>query len=252
MKDLYLSNDYYEVIENKDGDCFVKDKNTNRYYFQRNYFISKKIEFDKIEKVTWNWKDSLYLCLIALSIMSAALIIISYNNIYSAEKFTNKMYILSVVYLIISIGIHEMAHVVTMSFYKRKYGKIRFKFFYHIFPAVVTDTTDSYILPQYRRAFVYGAGIMSNLLMYGLTLLLVPSAAYLLRIVIWGVVYNLIPFGGMKTDGYHIFVNTILNVKDLKGKKNITGEIAKYMFLLFSLVTLVNSILRCLGMENFF
>ena len=101
---------------------------------------------------------------------------LNYSNIYRAESFSTSMYVYSAMYVVMSIVTHELGHAMTMKIYKRKYGKIRLKIYYYLFPAIVTDTTDSYILPRYRRAFVYYAGVMVNLITFGLTLLLVPSA----------------------------------------------------------------------------
>ena len=249
---LYMSSEYYEVIEESNGDCFIKDIEQHRSYFKKNFYASQNINFRKIEEIKWNLWDSIFVILILASIFLGIYVALNYSNIYRAESFNTSMYVYSAMYVVMSIVTHELGHAMTMKIYKRKYGKIRLKIYYYLFPAIVTDTTDSYILPRYRRAFVYYAGVMVNLITFGLTLLLVPNSEYLLRIVIWGPVYNLIPFGGMKTDGYHIFINTLMNVKDFKLKHNLISDIAKYIFFIFMGITILDSILRCMGYEGVF
>ena len=56
----------------------------------------------------------------------------------------------------------------------------------------------------------------------------------------------------MKTDGYHIFINTLMNVKDFKLKHNLISDIAKYIFFIFMGITILDSILRCMGYEGVF
>lgn len=242
----YLRNQYYEVLENANGDCFVKDIRRQKYYFKKGYYASKRCTFTHVEKIQWNWKDSLYSVLICFSWIAFVYIALQYCNIYSKQELSWKEYSLLVLFCVINIGIHEFAHAITMHMYHRTYGKIQLKLYYFVFPAFVTDTTDSYLLPRFRRCFVYYAGIMSNLIVCGITLVLFPSSAYLLRIMFWGIIYNMIPFGGMKTDGYHIIVNTLLKKNDIKGKKNLVGEIAKILFFLCVINSLIYSIVRCI------
>lgn len=250
MKDIYLANNQYEVLETRNGDCIIKEKESNKYFFKEKYFASEKYKFNIEERLYWNLKDTCFTLLIFLSLIAFAYIFSKYENIYNANyKFTKKMYINSFIYLICSIIVHEMAHYFTMFLYGRRPGKIRLRRYY-IFLTIVTNTTDSYMLPWYRRAFVYYAGVMANLIMYALTLLIMPSASYLLRVVIWGIIYNLVPFGGLKTDGYHIFVNSILNVKDLKNKESCAGKITKYIFIIFSIATFIDSVMRVLGLRG--
>ncbi|SET17013.1 zinc metalloprotease [[Clostridium] polysaccharolyticum] len=245
-KEFYLNNMFYEVIENEKGDCFIKDKRNSRYYFKRGFFASRRYQFECIEQIKWNWKDTIYTVLCMLSVFSLVFLLFHYCNIYQAEKFTGRKYFLSACYLVMSMVAHESSHAFTMYVYGRKYGKIHVKLYYHVFLAIVTDTTDSYLLPRYRRFFVCYAGVMSNLLMYGFTLLRFPASAYLLRIALWGVIYNMIPFGGMKTDGYHIMINILLRQNDVKGKKHIIGQMAQSLFFISIMLSLIYSIARCL------
>lgn len=154
----------------------------------------------------------------------------------------NDEYFKTIVFIGINIILHEMSHYLSMKLYGRKAGKIKIKFYLKIFPCVVTNTTDSYMLPNYRRAFIYYAGIMTNWIICGLVITFYIEEAYLLRAIVWMNIYNMIPFGGIKTDGYHIIVNTLLNVKDLKNRKSIISEIAKCAFILWAVISVYQSL----------
>lgn len=248
MQEWHLENNQYEVLEMQNGDCVVKDKINNKFYYQKKYFVSKKWNFAHREKICWNWKDTVLLVSILISLISMVVVFIEYQTIYSPYTlFSRKEYIESVAFIIFNIVLHELAHYLVMRFYGRKAGKVKLKFYFKIFPCIVTNTTDSYMLPRYRRAFVYYAGIMTNWIVCGIVLLFFPKYSFLLISIVWMAIYNMIPFGGIRTDGYHIIVNTLLNVRDLKGKKNAISEIAKYCFAAFAVVSICQSILIMIG-----
>lgn len=237
-----MENSQYEVLENKNGDCVVKDKQYNKFYFQKKFFASKKYEFENKRKICWEWKDNLLLVGIGLSLISIINVFCNYYVIYNSEiRFGRLEYIESMIFVVLNVVLHEMAHYYVLKFYGRNVGKIRLKFYLKIFPCIVTNTSDSYMLPSYRRGFVYYAGIMINWIICGLILTFFPEKAFLLRCIVWMTIYNMIPFGGIKTDGYHIIVNTFLGVRDFKYKKNIISEIAKYAFLIFAVISFYQS-----------
>lgn len=243
MQEWHLENKQYEALEKQNGDCVVKDKRENKFYFQNEYYISQKYEFTSKELICWNWKDNLLLVGILLSIMSMILVFYSYTKIYNANtQYGTAEYIESLVFVFLSIMLHELFHGLIMRFYGRKPGKIKIKFYFKIFPCVVTNTSDSYLLPNYRRGFVYYAGIMVNWITCGVVLVCFSEYAYLLRAIVWLTIYNMIPFGGIRTDGYHIIVNTILGVRDLKQGKNIISEVTKYAFIVFAVISFYQSI----------
>lgn len=248
MRYTYLVNELYEVLESKNGDCIVKEKVTNKYFFKKKYFASQKYKFDSVSQIRWSIKDTVYIILVVISIICLIFTFYNYDLIYNNKyRYTGELYLYSVIYLLIIIVVHEISHYLVLKLYGRQAGKIRFKLYYHVFPTITTDTTDSYMLPRYRRAFVYYAGIMSGWIICGVTLLLLPNYSYNLRVVVWMIIYNMIPFGGIKTDGYHIIINSFLNIKDLKNKKNIIAEITKYIFFVFAIISFIDSIARIYG-----
>ena len=160
------------------------------------------------------------------------------NKIFALNtNITNVEYIQSVLFIVFNILLHEMAHYWMMRFYGRQAGKIKLKFYLRIFPCLIINTSDSYMVPRYRRGFVYYAGIMINWIICGIVLIFWPTYSFLLRSIVWMNIYNMIPFGGIKTDGYHIIVNTVLDIRELKGKKNLISEITKYVFIFFEIIS---------------
>lgn len=252
MKSKFLSNDNYEILEYENGNSYIRELSSNKYYYKEKLHPSQKSHFPVVIENHWNTKDTILAVLISLSILSFAYIFSNYRYIYNADVYySTEIYIYTAVYVFVSICCHEAAHFGTMLLYGRHPGKIRFRR-YTIFLNIVTTTTDSYLLPRYRRFFVYYAGIMVNLIIYGITLLAFPDLAYLLRVGVGGVIYNLIPFGGLKTDGYHMFINSILDTRDMKRKRTLLSEIAKFAFFIFAVVTLSDSVCRLFGFLNFF
>lgn len=178
-----------------------------------------------------------------ICIVPIVIVFYNYDFIYGSNiVYGNDEYFKTIVFIGINIILHEMSHYLSMKLYGRKAGKIKIKFYLKIFPCVVTNTTDSYMLPNYRRAFIYYAGIMTNWIICGLVITFYIEEAYLLRAIVWMNIYNMIPFGGIKTDGYHIIVNTLLNVKDLKNRKSIISEIAKCAFILWAVISVYQSL----------
>jgi hypothetical protein len=247
MKYEILSDKTYEVLRCFNYGCYIKNKKSNKYYFIEDFTKVNVRSFPNVKKVQWSYIDTIYFLLIALSIVSFVyLFFIKYDTIYdNTYVVSNHIYIYGLIYSFVNIMLHELSHYIAMKLYERTPGKVRFKR-YHIFLTVVTDTTDSYMLPHYRRFVVYYSGVMINLLVYSLTVLIFPSYAYLLRLVIWGILYNMLPFGGLESDGYHILVNVILKINETRECKKIIPLLLKIFFICFAFLSFIESILTLL------
>lgn len=249
MRYEILSDKKYEVLRCFNYGCYIKNKISNKYYFINidDYAKVNERPFTNVQKVKWNYVDTIYFLLIALSIVSFIyLFFVKYDLIYDNTYVSSKyVYIYGFMYSIINIMLHELFHYIAMKAYKRTPGKVRFKR-YHIFFTIVTDTTDSYMLPYYRRFVVYYSGVMINLLVYSFTIFVFPMYAYLLRIVIWGILYNMLPFGGLESDGYHILVNVILKINETKECRKIIPLLLKSFFICFAVFSFINSFMTLL------
>lgn len=108
---------------------------------------------------------------------------------------------LSIIFIVGNVAMHELAHALVLHFFypAAKIG-IGFKFTF-IFPTFYVDTSDSYLLPTYKRMAVYLAGNAANaalLLIVCLGKLRLGGAS---DFVLLTMITNLAPI--MKSDGYY-------------------------------------------------
>lgn len=234
--DRFLSNSRYEILEESNGDCFIKDNVKNKYYFKQKFFASNRMDFENILILNWNMKDTIYLFLIILSIIFAVVIVIYLDDILKL-KMSIYMVFQSLVFLCINLILHEIGHSITLKYFGKKRGSYKFKFHF-IFPTISVDTSECYLLPKFEKICVFYSGIMVNLLFCGMILICFKEYGYLLLSVIPVIFFNLFPFGGVKTDGYHILVTTLLNRQNYIYKESQIQKILKYVFYIFSIIIL--------------
>ena len=246
-KYLRLENKDYEVLECINGDCYIKDKKTDKYYFKQAFFASQNVDLKEIQERSKKLADGIFVALIAMSVLMLAYILFKLNLVFDSKiKYTWSFYFETIAFLIFNIVFHEFAHFLTMWVYGRKVNKIGFKFNF-IFPAFFVNTSDSYLLPRARRFFVYYSGIMINVYMIFLVLVFTPQYAYLTRIILWAIMMNVLPIGALKTDGYHIIFNIIFRVNDFKKSNNIVFVIVKYAFMAVIIILFLLTILKLWG-----
>lgn len=248
MHEIYISSKNYEILEEKNGDCYIKDLKNNKYYFREKYFASSNTEISIQEKTRWNYKDTSLVMILLTVILCLIYIIYKYDSIYGYMEYHFEMYVATTFFILLNVFLHELCHITVLKIYGRKVGKIRFRFNF-IFPAFSVDTSDSYMLPRYRRFFVYIAGIEINLIICMLVLLLFPEFVYLIKPIVWAALINLVPIGFIKTDGYHIIFNTLMNVKDIRQKPNIAFIVGKYIFITMTFYFIFISLFKSLGMS---
>ena len=237
MEIYHFENKRFEVLENVYGDCIIKDKTSERYYYKKDYLFFEKNGIEKNDKVKWNWRDVVVLSLIILSVICMLIVLKNIELVYEAEKIKSAILLIDIyLFTIFNIIIHECAHSCMMIFYGRRPGKLKFKFYCKIFPYIVIDTSDSYMLLRYRKAFVYYAGIMVNWIVCGSFTCFFLKYVYLISALVWVNIYNMIPFGGIKTDGYRILMDCILNKKELKSKKSRLSKILELAFWIMAII----------------
>lgn len=237
METYHFEDGRYEVLENAHGDCIVKDKTKEKYFYKKDYWFFEKNEIKKIDKVTWSWRDVAVLFVVGVSIICMLIVLKNIELIYEAEKIKSVMLLVEIyIFTIINVILHEIAHSLMMIFYGRKPGKVRLKLYCKIFPCIVIDTSDSYMLLRYRKAFVYYAGIMVNWIVCGLFVSFFRQYVYLISALVWVDIYNMIPFGGVKTDGYRILMDCILNKKELINKKSKISKLLELVFWIMAII----------------
>ena len=111
MQEWHLENSQFEVLEKQNGDCLIKDKRNNRFYFKNELFASKKYEFDSKSLICWSWKDSTFLLGVFISIISIVIVFYNYDFIYGSNiVYGNDEYFKTIVFIGINIILHEMSH----------------------------------------------------------------------------------------------------------------------------------------------
>jgi putative peptide zinc metalloprotease protein len=109
-------------------------------------------------------------------------------------------------YLLVSIVLHEAAHIGALRLCGRRIDRIGFKMNYWVFPAVYVRMNQSLLLGRSEQAVIHLAGVTSNLAVnatLGLLNLLVihsDSLAIGVHVVFVAVIWNLAPILG--SDGY--------------------------------------------------
>lgn len=125
---------------------------------------------------------------------------------------------LSLLVLTINVVLHEMGQALCMRLYGRKSGRVRFSMNF-IFPTISVDTSESYMLPLFRRFYVYSNGLLVNIFFMSIVTFFFKSYIYVNSGLIISVFLSMLPIGAIKTDGYHMFYNIILKKTILRIRK---------------------------------
>lgn len=239
MKYTFYKNSKYEILENVHGNCFVKKMDNKKIYYKKSLHIVKE-QFDSIETISWSYKDTLFtvVILFSVAIFSYLTYCIFTSKIYY-DGYKQKLF--SFTFLLINIIVHELGHTSSLIFFGKKRGQYKLKWFW-LFPMVMVDTSEAYMLPKFEAASICYAGIMNNILLSGLVLLCYPNGLYLIIPTYNLIVFNLLPLGKVKTDGYHILINFILGINDYKFKKNKLTYLFEFLFYLLAMLIALNTL----------
>lgn len=210
------------IINNKLA--FIKRVENNQIYILRN---SKEIsELEKYSHVIkWNRFDFLLLLnlIICLGLFTFQLKPIFLANIGAPN---NKVLVL--LFVIFNVMIHELCHAILIKMYFEFFPKIKVKWIW-ILPYFSVDSTVTYLLPPWRQIFVYSAGIEINIIVNQFTYFLLgtPDALSFTLPVTYLILMNLLPIGGVKTDGFNILFISILNRVDILKPTHPYNKICK-------------------------
>lgn len=191
----------YEILKDSLGNCVIKDDVENKYYLKSDNWIlsiSRSIDFVEIK---WKKIDSACLFLSGLSI----LLFITMINSALKIKFDGNF--LSFFILLINICVHEFGHNCALKLFGKKSAKYRFKI-KTLFPSIVCDTSEAYMLPDYEKCFVFYAGILVNIMccfmlsLFGLIQECIPTLSFIL--------FNIFPLPWIETDGFNILYYVVL------------------------------------------
>lgn len=236
MKYQKFEDDKCEILK-YDGTAVIKDKSINKYY--------ETTEIRQFESL--NWMDyspkisSSFVRIILLStligILANCIGLFSFKIPYSISYAT--FFVLSIVYTVIQVAIHESAHVICLRIVGRKPDNIGIKMNY-IFPSFYIRMNDLHMLTREEKVFVHIAGIFVNVFI-NIGFLLV---SYILRIgalftisqfFVIGIIMNATPV--LNSDGYKVLLALFsYNEKRDKINNNVWIRICSYLNILISIV----------------
>lgn len=149
------------------------------------------------------------------------------------------MLLVAISFIVINVILHEAGHGLTLKFFGESAGKIKLKFYY-IFPVISVETSDIYLLPKFRASCVCIAGIMVNIFLCTFIIIFLPNYNYVITPIISLIIFSLIPFSGVKTDGYNLIVTTLMNINEFKGKRNKISIFLEILLNITLVVVMIN------------
>jgi putative peptide zinc metalloprotease protein len=203
------------ILENKYGDCHIKDCSNNKFYYKRRFYFSRQNYEVAGKIIKFSFGDFVFLCLIMFSIYA----LIQMMGMDYGVPHSNLQRWFVFIFIMINVVLHELAHISVLRFFGGLPGKVRVGFFL-VFPVIKVDTSDVYILPRFRRACVCYAGILINILIGWGVVMFARNIDYLVPPVLFMTLSNLIPIPIVKNDGYNILMNSVFIKVDFSKKVN--------------------------------
>lgn len=126
-------------------------------------------------------------------------------------------------YAMLSIILHESAHIAILRLCGRPIDKVGFKLHYYIFPAFYVRMSQSHMLAKFERVAVHGAGIIANLtvniVLYAVNFITIDSRGLYvaLNFVTISLVANALPL--LNSDGYRVLL-AMVDLAERKGVRN--------------------------------
>lgn len=218
----------YEILKDSLGNWIIKDDAENKYYLRRENRISPISRSINFVEIKWKKIDSACLFLSGLSIF----LLITMINRALKINFDGDLF--SFLILLINICVHEFGHNWALKLFGKKLAKYRFKI-KTVFPSIVCNTSEAYMLPNYEKCFVFYAGILVNIMccfllsLFGLLQECIPTLSFIL--------FNLLPLPVIETDGFNILYYVVLN--KIRYRKKFTFNrnfIIQFVFVLIYVV----------------
>ena len=209
-----------KILENEDNSIIV-GKSADDYIlkYQNDFYKMKKKDFIQIcdeEKLIFREeiKENPIYAIIMVGIISLTIVMYFFHEKY---VIIDSNFIIANIILFANIFIHELGHVLFLKlFYKSGKIKIGFKI-YFIYPAFYVDTSDSYLLPKYKRIAVYLAGNFMNCIYVLICFILFPSLNKYNYAIISTILINFLPI--IKSDGYYAITSLFNRYNVAKSKK---------------------------------
>ena len=206
-----LDNEEKHVLAKKIEDGYLL-KYKNEFYklneknFEENFAKNEIVILKEIKD------NPIYSIFMATTILATLIIYLG------REKYVilDKNFLIANVVLFANVFLHELGHIVVLKiFYNDSKIKVGFKFIF-IYPAFYVDTSDSYLLPKYKRIAVYLAGNFMNCIYVLATIFVFKELRKYSYAVVTAVLINFLPI--VKSDGYYAIMTFFNRYNFLKSK----------------------------------
>lgn len=238
--------DKVELLKNKKDLVVIKNKETAKYYTMNEeeleHFLGERYEIKWNDRYT-HFNKTVVVGFWILFVLLTMLNIVYYFKYWSLELEYSpaKESAVIIFYLIISIILHEAAHIIMLRLCGRKEGKIGIKFNY-IFPAGYVNVNEVNMLTKTEKLLVHSAGLFTNLLVNNIIFQIAGNniGNEIIRYLVYAsvlmstmILYNSLPF--LNSDGYKIFL-CIFDLKEYKEycKSNAAVKVIKIINYIFS------------------
>lgn len=237
-----FENEKYELLKYEKL-ILIKNKYTNVYYE-----ISDAGKFIDVSWDKYLSKINSKVFMFYIGTLLFFFIINMYFSFMSTPKnvYTNiYISIISLIYTLVNVIIHEGAHISSLKFFNKKIDKIGIKMNY-IFPSVYVRMNDVYMLTRTEKIIVHSAGIYANLLLNSIIMLMahVFSIDILFiagQLFIFGIIMNTVPV--LNSDGYKVMLAIFMsNEKKDKVSNSIFIKLVGYINVLLALFYLIKLI----------
>lgn len=222
LKESYCwyADDTFEVFIT-DKYSVVHDVNSGKFYEAQSSHLPEQVTKTAQRKI------SIFSTKAALFATFSTLIMLAINitlGTQEEEVTTSRFLVWFVPYMVISVVLHEGAHIGMLRVCGKRIDKIGFKLNYIIFPAFYVRMNQTVLLPMADRIMVHVAGIWMNLTLnccvYILNRLIINSndLSYSLKFATIALAANALPI--LNSDGYRCLL-AWANVNEyLDGRRN--------------------------------
>lgn len=200
------------------GRATVLDRNRNQYYQTTARKLPPEILAAASPRTSQVSRATVGIFLVTVVLLLAGNFTFSLTR--GSERPTSWLVLVLVVYLPLSVLLHELAHALALKAMGRSIDKFGFKLNYGVFPSFYVRMNQSLLLSRNEKVVVHGAGLAVNLAMNfvlfaeNVFVWHWPDLEVALQFILITLAINAIP--ALKSDGYRVLL-ALANVDELRG-----------------------------------
>lgn len=199
-----------KIYNSRECKIGIDEKGTYIIKYKKAFYKLNKTQFNEIFeeeelKFQREIKDSPVIAVIMTLVIISTVVYYLFTGKY---VILDKNIIIANVVLLLNIFIHEMGHMIALKFFlPESTVDFGFKMFF-IYPSFYVDTSNTYLIPKYKRIAVYLSGNFMNCLYLSICYFFIKNMNDYNYLVVSNILINFIPI--IKSDGYYAF-KTLLN-----------------------------------------